>query len=132
MPILSVGISIPSSCVLLDSKKVKSENLDCNKGPRGPYTQMDAARVIYLSTVLTNAPEDMIFVGMKNVEEYTKNSYVECTCFEVAVYEDSLGVRHEYYEPLDPADTRCPHENTIPHTHCKQGGACGLLLLRQR
>lgn len=60
----------------------------------------------------------MRFIGMKVVEEYTKKSYVECTCFEVAVYEDEFGVCHEYYELADSEDTRRLYENVIPHTHC--------------
>ena len=50
----------------------------------------------------------MKFIGYKNIKEYTKKSYVECTVFKVAVYEDKFGVRHDFYQPKDEKDARRP------------------------
>lgn len=102
----------------LDRTKVKSENLDKERGPRGLYSQMEAARVIRLKTILDGFPSDMKFVGYKDIEEYNRISYVECTCFEVAVYEDEYGIRHEYYNPENPSDTRRPKMNVVDGTPC--------------
>lgn len=101
----------------LDKTKVKSEYIDEERGTRGPYTTMDAAKVVTLETSLVGAPEDMNFTGYKNVEEYSKISYIRCTRFKVAIYEDKYGVRHEYYMPQDPKDERRPHINAIPGTN---------------
>ena len=60
----------------------------------------------------------MKFIGYKDIEEYTKKSYVECTVFKVAVYEDKYGVRHDFYQPKDEKDTRRPNLNVVPSTHC--------------
>ena len=102
----------------INQEKVTSENL----GPRGArpckYNRMNAAKVIYLETTLDTAPENMIFKGYREVEEYTRKSYVECTVFKVALYENEAGDIHEHYCPADPSDTRRPHENVIPSTHC--------------
>ena len=82
------------------------------------YNRMNAAVTVTLETSLEGAPEDMKFVGYKEVEEYTKKSYVECTIFKVAVYEDKYGMRHEYYHPKEKDDNRRPNLNVIPSTHC--------------
>lgn len=102
----------------LDHTKVKSENLDKERGPRGPYSQMEAARVIRLKTILDGFPSDMKFVCYKDIEEYNRISYVECTCFEVAVYEDEYGIRHEFYNPRNPSDSRRPKMNVVDGTPC--------------
>jgi transposase len=99
-----------------DAEKVKSELLDSKRGPRGPYTTMDAAEIDILQTSLNNAPVDMKFWGYKNVDEYSKISYIACTRFIVAIYEDKYGVRHEYYESRNTEDKRRPHINVIPGT----------------
>lgn len=101
----------------IDRTKVKSEHLDRNDGPRGPYTRMDAAQTITLQSGTSALPADARIVARKYVEEYTKESYVLCTRFEMLIYIDSKGERHEYYEPLDKKDTRRPYENTLPGTH---------------
>lgn len=101
----------------LDRTKVKSEHLDRNGGPRGPYTPMDAARVITLESGMSGIPPEAKIIGSKIIEEYTKESYVVCTRFKVIVYEDTEGHRHEYYEPRNVGDTRRPHVNTVPGTH---------------
>lgn len=54
---------------------------------------MDAARMVLLTIKLDNAPKGMRFITMKTMDEFTKKSYVECTCFEVGVYEDGFGIR---------------------------------------
>ena len=102
----------------IDQNKVKSENLR-RSGRNGiKYNRMNAAKTVTLETSLEGAPEDMKFIGYKDVEEYTKNSYVECTVFKVAVYEDKFGVRHDFYQPKDEKDTRRPNLNVVPSTHC--------------
>ena len=45
----------------LDKTKVKSEHLDAKRGPRGPYTQMDAARKVVLKSSLDGVPADWVF-----------------------------------------------------------------------
>lgn len=117
----------PSSCSpaekkeseALDVTKVKSEHLDKERGPRGPYTQMDAAKVVTLHCDISNLPKGMRFVCFKDVEEYDKISYVECVCYQVAVLEDEFGNRHEYFVPVDEkkAAGRRPHLNVMPGTH---------------
>lgn len=103
----------------IDQTKVKSENLNGKRGSRNmKYNRMSAAKVILLETTLDKAPENMTFKGYREVEEYTKKSYVECTVFKVALYEDEFGVMHEYYQPADPTDKRRPRTNVIPSTHC--------------
>ena len=57
--------------------------------------RMNSAKTTILEPSLDGAPEDMKFIGYKDIEEYTKKSYVECTVFKVAVYEDKYGIRHE-------------------------------------
>lgn len=101
----------------VDREKVKSEHLDRNAGPRGKYTTMDAARVIDLKSGIKGLPQGAKVVGRKIVEEYTKESNIQCTRFEVLIYVDKKGDRHEYYEPLDENDNRRPYVNTVPGTH---------------
>jgi hypothetical protein len=101
----------------IDKTKVTSEFLDQKRSERGKYNIMEAAEVEILETSMDGAPANMKFVGMKTIEEYSKMSYIKCTKFVVAVYEDEYGIRHEYYAPQDPEDTRRPHENTIKGTH---------------
>ena len=102
----------------VDQTKVKSENLNRSSRDGMKYNRMNAAKTIILETSLEGAPEDMEFIGYKDVEEYTKKSYVECTVFKVAVYEDRYGMRHEYYRPQKNDDLRRPNLNVIPSTHC--------------
>ena len=102
----------------LDMTKVKSEKLNTKRGSRGPYTPMEAARVVRLKTRLDGHPEGMIFIGYKNIEEYNRISYMECTCFEVAIYEDEYGIRHEYYSPETADDSRRPRLNVVEGTPC--------------
>ena len=102
----------------IDQKKVKSENLSKRGARLNGYNRMNAANVVYLETTLDTAPENMIFKGFTEVEEYTRKSYVECTVFKVALYEDEAGDIHEHYCPADPSDKRRPRENVIPSTHC--------------
>jgi hypothetical protein len=106
-----------SSESTVDKTKVTSEFLDQKRSERGKYNAMQAAKVTKLETSMEGAPTNMKFIGMKTIEEYSKVSYIECTQFVVAVYEDEYGIRHEYYAPQDPDDTRRPHENTIKGTH---------------
>ena len=101
----------------VDKTKVTSEFLDQKRSERGKYNAMQAAKLTKLETSMEGAPTNMKFIGMKTIEEYSKVSYIECTQFVVAVYEDEYGIRHEYYAPQDPEDTRRPHENTIKGTH---------------
>ena len=93
----------------IDQTKVKSENLSRSKRDGMKYNRMNAAKTTILETSLDGAPEDMKFIGYKDIEEYTKKSYVECTVFKVAVYEDKYGIRHEYYHPKDKEDGRRPN-----------------------
>ena len=102
----------------IDQTKVESENLSRSKRDGMKYNRMNAAKTTILETSLDGAPEDMKFIGYKDIEEYTKKSYVECTVFKVAVYEDKYGIRHEYYHPKDKEDGRRPNLNVIPSTHC--------------
>ena len=102
----------------IDPKKVKSENLSKRGARFCKYNRMNAGKVIYLETTLDTAPGNMTFKGYREVEEYTRKSYVECTVFKVALYEDEAGDIHEHYCPLDPSDSRRPHDNVIPSTHC--------------
>ena len=64
--------SIVSADSSLDSTKVKSENLDKERGPRGPYTVMEAAKVIHLKTILDGCPVGMKFIGYKTIEEFNR------------------------------------------------------------
>ena len=68
----------------IDQTKVKSENLSRSGRKGKKYNCMNAAKTITLETSLEGAPEDMKFIGYKDIEEYTKKSYVECTVFKVA------------------------------------------------
>lgn len=112
-------ISEPATDEGLDISKVKSEHLDGERGPRGSYTKMDAARVTTLLCDISNLPEGMKFVCFKEVDEYDKISYVECVSYQVAVLEDEFGVRHEYFcaKDKEKAAGRRPHLNVIPGTH---------------
>ncbi len=67
---------------------------------------------------MSHLPDGWRFIDYKTVDEYTKISYIQCDRFIVAVYEDEFGVRHEYFCPADPDDTKRPHEDAIPGTHC--------------
>ncbi len=103
----------------LDKTKVSSENLDGKRGPRGKYTTMDAARVVdHMTTLMPQVPSGWHFVDYKFLEEYTKYSYIQCDRFQVAIYEDEFGIRHEFFSPVNPADDKRPRENVIPGTHC--------------
>ncbi len=113
----------------VDPTKVTSEFLDNPRGPRGPYTTMDAACVIEHKTALMpNVPEGWKFLTMKAVDEYTKISHIQCDRYEVAVYVDEFGIHHEYYSPKDPADTKFPHVNCVPGTHCSPELAASIIL----
>lgn len=102
-----------------DKSKVKSEHLGGKRGPRGPYTPMDAAVVDVLECNTDNIPAGMRLIGFKDVDEYDKISYVRCTRYKVAILEDRYGIRHDYFVPADEekAAGRKPHTNTIPGTH---------------
>ena len=103
----------------LDKAKVFSENLDGKRGPRGKYTTMDAARVVeHKTTKMPIVPPGWVFVAYKFVDEYTKYSYIQCDRFQVAIYEDEFGRRHEFFNPASPNDDKRPRENAIPGTHC--------------
>ncbi len=103
----------------LDKTKVSSENLDVKRGPRGKYTTMDAARVVeHKTTKMPVVPPGWVFVDYKFVDEYTKYSYIQCDRFQVAIYEDEFGIRHDFFNPINPDDEKRPRENVIPGTHC--------------
>ena len=113
------GASSPTSEESLDKTKVSSENLDGKRGPRGKYTTMDAAKVVeHKTTKMPIVPPGWVFVDYKFVDEYTKYSYIQCDCFQVAIYEDEFGIRHDFFNPLNPDDDMRPRENVIPGTHC--------------
>ena len=103
----------------LDKTKVKSEHLDEKRGPRGPYTDMDAAITEVLECNIDDIPKDMKFIGFKDVDEYDRISYVRCTRYKVAILEDKYGKRHDYFVPADEekAAGRRPNTNIIPGTH---------------
>ena len=102
----------------LDQTKVKSEGLNEARGSRGSYEKMDAAETIVLQSTVDGAPAGWKFLKFKDVDEYTKISYVRKTTFKVAVFVDEYGVYHDYYSPKDPEDDRRPNVNVIPGTHC--------------
>ena len=109
----------PTSEESLDKTKVSSENLDGKRGPRGKYTTMDAAKVVeHKTTKMPIVPPGWVFVDYKFVDEYTKYSYIQCDRFQVAIYEDEFGIRHDFFNPLNPDDDMRPRENVIPGTHC--------------
>ena len=113
------GASSPTSEESLDKTKVSSENLDGKRGPRGKYTTMDAAKVVeHKTTKMPVVPPGWVFVDYKFVDEYTKYSYIQCDRFQVAIYEDEFGIRHDFFNPLNPDDDMRPRENVIPGTHC--------------
>lgn len=113
------GASSPASEESLDKTKVSSENLDGKRGPRGKYTTMDAAKVVeHKTTKMPIVPPGWVFVDYKFVDEYTKYSYIQCDRFQVAIYEDEFGIRHDFFNPLNPDDDMRPRENVIPGTHC--------------
>ncbi len=102
----------------VNPNRVKSEGLDLSRGARGSYNTMDAAEEEVLMTTLDGAPSNWKFKEYKDVEEYSKISYVKKTTFKVAVFIDEFGDRHEYYAPQDPKDKRRPSTNILPSTHC--------------
>lgn len=111
--------SSPASEESLDKTKVSSENLDGKRGARGKYTTMDAAKVVeHKTTKMPIVPPGWVFVDYKFVDEYTKYSYIQCDRFQVAIYEDEFGIRHDFFNPLNPEDDMRPRENVIPGTHC--------------
>lgn len=111
--------SSPTNEESLDKTKVSSENLDGKRGPRGKYTTMDAAKVVeHKTTKMPIVPPGWVFVDYKFVDEYTKYSYIQCDRFQVAIYEDEFGIRHDFFNPLNPEDDMRPRENVIPGTHC--------------
>ena len=111
--------SSPTSEESLDKTKVSSENLEGKRGPRGKYTTMDAAKVVeHKTTKMPIVPPGWVFVDYKFVDEYTKYSYIQCDRFQVAIYEDEFGIRHDFFNPLNPDDDMRPRENVIPGTHC--------------
>ena len=113
------GASGPTSEESLDKTKVSSENLDGKRAPRGKYTTMDAAKVVeHRTTKMPIVPPGWVFVDYKFVDEYTKYSYIQCDRFQVAIYEDEFGIRHDFFNPLNPDDDMRPRENVIPGTHC--------------
>lgn len=113
------GASGPTSEESLDKTKVSSENLDGKRGPRGKYTTMDVAKVVeHKTTKMPIVPPGWVFVDYKFVDEYTKYSYIQCDRFQVAIYEDEFGIRHDFFNPLNPDDDMRPRENVIPGTHC--------------
>ena len=113
------GASSPTSEESLDKTKVSSENLDGKRGPRGKYTTMDAAKVVeHKTTKMPIVPPGWVFVDYKFVDEYTKYSDIQCDRFQVAIYEDEFGIRHDFFNPLNPDDDMRPRENVIPGTHC--------------
>ena len=103
---------------IMDKTRVKSEHLNAKRGPRGPYTPMDAARKVLLESSLEGVPADWVFDHFKDVDEYNRISYIELKRYRVAVFRDREGVYHEYYRPLHPeVDNTMPRENVIPGTH---------------
>ncbi len=111
--------SSPAGDDSLDKTKVSSENLDGKRGPRGKYTTMDAAMVVeHKTTKMPVVPPGWVFVDYKFVDEYTKYSYIQCDRFQVAIYEDEFGIRHDFFNPINPDDEKRPRENVIPGTHC--------------
>ncbi len=113
----------------VDQTKVTSEFLDNPRGPRGPYTTMDAACVVeHKTTLMENMPAGWKFLTMKIVDEFTKISHIQCDRFEVAVYVDEFGIHHEHYNPQDPSDTKRPHVNCVPGTHCSPELAASIIL----
>ena len=111
--------SSPTNEESLDKTKVSSENLDGKRGARGKYTTMDAAKVVeHKTTKMPIVPPGWVFVDYKFVDEYTKYSYIQCDRFQVAIYEDEFGIRHDFFNPLNPEDDMRPRENVIPGTHC--------------
>lgn len=69
----------------VNPNRVKSEGLDLSRGARGSYNTMDAAQEEVLMTTLDGAPSNWKFKEYKNVEEYSKISYVKKTTFKVAI-----------------------------------------------
>ncbi len=103
----------------LDQTKVSSEFLGGSRGPRGTYNTMMAAYIEeHMTSLMPILPAGWKLVTYKNVDEYTKVSYIKCDRYVVAVYEDEFGNRKEYFCPLNPEDTKRPHIDCIPSTHC--------------
>lgn len=65
---------------------------------------LDYTKVIELKILLDISPCGMKFIGYKTIEEFNHISYIECTCFEVAIYEDEYGIRHDYYYSVNRLD----------------------------
>lgn len=95
---------------------MNSENLDKKGKRRGTYTRRDAARIVELQTRMIDLPAGCRFLCYKEVEQYDRLSYIECTSFRVGVYVDEYDIRHEFYEPADPKDSRRPRVNVVPGT----------------
>ena len=87
----------------LDKTKVKSEHLDEQRGPRGAYTKMDAAKVTKLLCDISNLPKGLRFKEFREHNEYNKVSYVECVSYQIAILVDEQGNEHEYFVPADEA-----------------------------
>ena len=87
---------------------------------------LDYTKVIELKTLLDVSPCGMKFIGYKTIEESNRISYIECTRFEVAIYEDEYGIRHDYYCPVNPLD--CSEEgggsHYIPYRNRNSKDAC--------
>lgn len=111
--------SVQPSESQIDQTKVKSEHLDGERAKRENYTKMNAAKVTELLCDTSNIPAGMRLIGFKEINEFDKISYIECISYQVAILEDELGVRHEYFVPADAekAAGRRPHLNTMPGTH---------------
>ena len=103
----------------LDMARVKSERLDEKRGPRGPYKEMDAARVTRLLCDISHLPAGMRFKRFKEHKEFNKVSYVECVSYQIAVLVDESGNEHEYFVPADEelAAGRRPKTEIVPGTH---------------
>ena len=112
----------------LDMTKFKSEHLDEKRGPRGPYTEMDAAITEVLECNIDDIPKDMKLVGFKDVDEYDRVSYVRRTRYKVAILVDKYGKRHDYFVPADEekAADRRPYTNIIPGTHGTRDMVAGI------
>ena len=103
----------------LDKTKVKSEHLDEQRGPRGAYTKMDAAKVTKLLCDISNLPKGLRFKEFREHNEYNKVSYVECVSYQIAILVDEQGNEHEYFVPADEALAagRRPKTELVPGTH---------------
>lgn len=89
-----------------DRAKVKSEDLDALRNPRGPCTLMDAARTVTLESTLEGVPSDWSFIRFKDVSEYNRISYDELKRYKVAIFKAPNSIFYEYYRPKYP-DKAC-------------------------